>query len=413
MILPSLDNHSDDFPTIETDEKDLDQIPLSEFFEECPFDEDYYGTDFTITGWTGMFNLDMTLSEAIRVGASDVHLTADQEVAFTILGDIVKRPDFVIPDREIMSDVIAGILNYEQQGVYVKDLDFDCSYEIRLGPYKGRRTRVNIGKSFNSDYAVFRIINDRIPSLDELTVEQPLRDWIHLPSGVIILGASTGQGKSTTLASMIRSLQLTTPKKIITIERPIEYIYPTDGKGLVTQRAVGDDVLSFYNGLTAAVRQNPDCILIGEVRNTEEVSELIRAAETGHLALSTMHTSSVPTTVNRILSLFTGDEQRRIKATLGDTLRGLCNQVLVKRVDGKSRFAVREILEINNFVRHLILTGDILGLRQYMFDNGLTMEQALFREVQNGNITIEEARSKAPDLEVFNTVASGQIMRFI
>src|SRR5699024_9342192 len=133
------------------------------------------------------------------------------------------------------------------------------------------------------------------------------------------------------------------------------------------------DTLSFYNGLTAAMRENPDVILIGEVRNTEEVSELIRAAETGHLAISTIHTNSVPTTINRIFSLFTPEEQGRVRSTLSDTLKGLMNQNLVRTIDGKGMFAVREVLTINQQIRKYIAKGDADSVRQYMIKNQITM----------------------------------------
>ena len=154
------------------------------------------------------------------------------------------------------------------------------------------------------------------------------------------------------------------------------------------------------------MRQNPDVILLGEVRNTEEVTELLRAAETGHLAISTMHTNSVATTINRIQNLFSGNEQQRIMSTLADTLRGVANQVLIKdKEDG--RFAVREILSINEEIKKMIVNGDVRGIREYQIDNNSTMEQKLAEAVKQGRCYEEEARKQVVDVNLFNKIMKG------
>ena len=209
---------------------------------------------------------------------------------------------------------------------------------------------------------------------------------------------------STTMASILREIQLTQEKKIITIEKPIEAIFPDDGKALVVQRAIPEDCVDFEFGLTGAMRQNPDYILIGEVRNQTEVSEFLRAAETGHLAMSTIHTVNNVTTLNRIRSLFSGEEQRRILATLGDVLRGIVNQQLVMRKDGTGRFAVREALTIDYKIRRLIAEDNFQAIRDFQEANGKTMEQQLVKAVLADKCTLEEARSKAPDQIYFDHV---------
>jgi twitching motility protein PilT len=206
------------------------------------------------------------------------------------------------------------------------------------------------------------------------------------------------------MASILRDIQLTRNKKIITIEKPIEAIYPPDGKSMVIQRAVPEDCLTFENGLTGAMRQNPDYILIGEVRNHTEVSEFLRAAETGHLAMSTIHTVNNVTTLNRIRALFQGEEQKRILATLGDVLRGIVNQALVKTKDGKKRFAVREILTIDYKIRKLIAEDRLDEIRAYQEENHLTMEHKLCEAFLSGKCYLKEARSKAPDQIYFDYV---------
>ena len=209
---------------------------------------------------------------------------------------------------------------------------------------------------------------------------------------------------STTLASMLRKMQLERQQKIITVEKPIEYVYPEDGKGLVVQREVGPDTRSFYQAMDSAMRQNPDVILIGEVRNREEVDQLLRAAESGHLAISTMHTNSAAATINRIKSLFDGNEQYRILSSLSDSARGFANQVLLRKKDGSGRFAIREILAFNDDVTELVLNGDVPGLRKYQYENHITMEHGLVKAVIDNRCTFDEARYNSPNPELFDQV---------
>lgn len=368
--------------------------------------------DFIINGWVGNLHLDKILTDAVLQGASDVHIAANQIVSMSRNGEIIRCIEYDIPTQEVMHILIHdALLGQQAQAIFNTELDYDGSYTIQHGPlakYGEQRTRVNIGRSFGNYFLVFRIINNEIPSLEKLKVEQEIVDWSYYPNGLFLLCGPTGTGKSTTLASVVRNLQLTTKKKIISIEKPIEYIYPDDASALVVQREVGEDTLGFYEGLTSAMRQNPDVILLGEVRNTEEVTELLRAAETGHLAISTMHTNSVATTINRIQNLFEGNEQRRIMSTLADTLRGIGNQVLVKdKEDG--RFAVRELLTIDEEVKGLILNGDIIGIRKYLFDREATMEHKLVQAVIDGKCWESEAIKHTSDPILFNKLIREKI----
>lgn len=360
--------------------------------------------EWITTGWIGYLHLDQILTEAVISGASDVHLTADQKVSMSRNGEIIKYDGYVRPDEETMHALIHdGILSHQEQAEFNKDYEYDGAYTVEYGPYKGTRTRMNIGRSFGKYFIVFRIINDYIPSLKDLKVEQEIVDWSYCPNGLFLLCGPTGTGKSTTLASVVHNLLVTTRKKVITIEKPIEYIYPDDTPSLIVQREVGNDTRGFYEGLTAAMRQNPDVILLGEVRNTEEVTEVLRAAETGHLAISTMHTNSVSTTINRIQNLFSGNEQNRIMSTLADTLRGIGNQVLVKDMaDG--RFAVREILTINEEIKELIIKGNVQGIRDYQIKHKSTMEHKLAEAVLQGRCLESEAVKQVVDMELFKKV---------
>lgn len=196
---------------------------------------------------------------------------------------------------------------------------------------------------------------------------------------------------STTLASMLRRIQLERPQKIITLEKPVEFLYPFDGRALVVQREIGQDARSFSSALDSAMRQAPDIILVGEVRNEEEVDALLRASETGHLTLSTMHTKSAASTINRIKSLYSGSDQLRVLASLSDVARGFANQVLVKDKQG-GRFAVREVLSVDEEVSDLIASGDVAGIRRYQIEHEKTMEHGLADAVLRGKCTLDEAR---------------------
>ena len=363
--------------------------------------------EWITSGWIGLLHIDQILTEAIITGASDVHITTDQRVSMSRNGEIIRYDGFIIPDNETMHMLIhEGILSHQELAAFNKDYEYDGSYTLQYGPYTRTRTRINIGRSFGNYFMVFRIINDYIPELKDLGVEEEVIEWAEYPNGLFLLCGPTGTGKSTTLASIVHNILRTNRKKVITIEKPIEYIYPDDTPSLVVQREVGEDTRSFSAGLTSAMRQNPDIILLGEVRNTEEVTELLRAAETGHLAISTMHTNSVSTTLNRIQNLFTGNEQQRIMSTLSDTLRGIANQILVKdKEDG--RFAVREILTINEEIRKYIVAGDILAVRDYQVRHKSTMEHKLAEAVLADKCLESEARKQVVDVKLFNELIKG------
>lgn len=375
---------------------------LKREFEECPFAYDELGDDYTLSGWVGNLNLDLVLSYGLVIGASDVHLVPDHEVAYSVLGDIVKCKEFPIVDGEIMEILVTDILTHENRGYYARDFEFDGSYTIVRGPYQGRRFRVNMGRTFGYTQMTFRAINDKIFSLKEADVSEEVRGYFDNSAGVILVCGATGSGKSSTLASIIRDIQIDEAKKIITIEKPIEYIYPDDGKGAVIQRSVPDDCRTFGSGLTSAMRSAPNIIMIGEVRDRDEVDELLRASETGHLAVSTIHTVNNVVTLNRIRNLYEGNEQLRVLSTLGDNLRCIINQVLVKNKEYTGRFPVREVLPVTFEIRKLIQEDRIDEIRKMQEDTCSTMEHKLLALYKDGVIDYDEARNHAPDQSYFD-----------
>jgi len=352
-------------------------------------------------------DLDKVLTKAIEVGASDVHVTPHDEIAFTVLGDIRRISEFGEIDPNMTTKLQQTIISNVLEQMFVEDLELDTSYVVKSGRFKGRRTRLSIGKTGGEIFLVFRIITDKMKTPDELEIPQSMRDWVNLPNGLVLVNGPTGSGKSTTLSSLIQEMQFNRPNKIITIEKPVEFVYGVKPgqKALIVQREVGRDARSFGNALTSAMRQAPDIILVGEVRNRQEIDELLRAAETGHLAISTLHTTSCPATINRIRSMYEGDEQLRVLATLADNLRGMMTQTLVKSPDGRTQSAVREVLQVDSEVKEMILRGDVLEISEYMKKKGITMAHELVKAVGRGKVDYFGARSKAPEPLYFDELA--------
>lgn len=606
----------------------------------------------------GGYDIDEVLSDAIDMGASDVDILANQPTEFTILGKQVRQNGYpILTDSVILrvqQDIISNVLNED----FISTLELDASYVVRKGHHKGRRLRLSIGKSFGAVFLCFRVISDRIPTLEELNVSDELASWVNLPKGLVLMNGATGTGKalhinsviptplgfrkvrevakgdvlfddlgvpcrvidvhgsadvrhfkvnfasgeqvlaagnhlwsaaprgsfsfrtastefiydslnggekwrvpllleavpgnrgilsnvspsslgkfmgegfssmgdfnnkfserfaylgdfeaiaallpfapegfrwaflraffavsraviaerealealcaavrstaaslglssvverengscavrvflggvgvdvlganeivsieefddvaadyvcfevdspshlflcsasfvpthnSTTLASMLRQVQLTRAQKIVTVEKPIEYRYNHDGLALVVQREIGRDAKTFAKALEGAMRQHPNIILVGEVRNQEEVDALLYAADSGHLAVSTTHATSASASINRIKGFYQGEDLGRVLNSMGELTRGLASQVLLLSTDGKSRFAVREVLSVNDEVAELISAGDVKGIRNYQDEREITMEHELVKAVRMGLATKEEALSK-------------------
>lgn len=342
-----------------------------------------------------IFDLDAVLELAIDFGASDVHISPNDFVTFTKLGEIVRQKEFGRVTGAMTESIQQKILTNQLEANFVERLELDTSYVIHGGRYDQRRFRLSVGKTFGDIFFVFRVISDNIPTPEDLGVTGALREWSTLPNGLVMMNGPTGTGKSTTMASLLNAAIQERPQKIITIERPIEYLFPNDGRGFVTQREVGQDSREFSTALDSAMRQAPDIIMIGESRNREEIDQVLRAAETGHLALTTMHTNSAAATINRIKSLFDGNEQQRVLSTLSDVARGFANQVLLKSIDGESRFAIRELLEFTEEVQGMVMDGDVKAIRRYQVENHITMEDGLVKAVVDGRCTPEAARAQS------------------
>lgn len=390
------------------DEDDDSDYPFDA--PEFSDDDDEFDFSTSLRGDTrDGLNIDNVLIKAIEMKASDVHINSDGYVAFTVLGDIVHMKDYgIIPARAVQQGYL-NIVTHQNHSLFAENLELDTSYMIRHGEYKGRRFRLSVGRSMGNIFMVFRVISDNIPTPDDLGVPDTLKKWTQLPNGLVLICGPTGTGKSTTFASLINQINQYQTKKIITVERPVEYVYPNDGTGLITQREVGLDSRSFFSALTSAMRQAPDVIMIGEVRDREEVDSLLRASESGHLAFSTMHTSTPPGTINRIKSLYEGDEQLRVLSSLKDNVRGIANQVLLKTKDGRGRFALHCSLDVTPEISEMIGEGDVGAIQDHMLKNKQTLEHILVKAVVDGKCDIEEARSKSVFPATFDSILEQEL----
>lgn len=352
------------------------------------------------------FEIDTIISRAIDAKASDVHINPSRRIAFRINGSIEKVRDFDVIPGEITRRIQQKIVTNVADAIFLENWELDTSYTVREGKHRGRRVRVSVTKTFEEIAMVMRIISQDIPLPHELEIEDELLEWSELPNGLVTMNGPTGTGKSTTLASIVQNIQMKRSGVIVTVEKPVEYMYKDQGLAVIYQREVGRDTLSFAAALDSALRMDPDVILIGETRNSVEMNALLTAADTGHLALSTTHANSAAEAVNRIKRMFSGDERRQAMESLATVSRGFAAQVLCKTTDGKGRFAVREILTVDRAVSDFIMQGDNRGVRALQEERGITLDHNLVKAAQSGRCTVEEARSKSPNPRYFDQLMS-------
>lgn len=352
------------------------------------------------------FEIDEIISKAIDRKASDIHINPSRRLAFRINGSIEKVYDFDVIPGEITRRIQQKIVTNVADAIFLENWELDTSYTVREGKHRGRRVRVSVTKTFEEIAMVMRIISQDIPLPHELEIEDELLEWSELPNGLMMMNGPTGTGKSTTLASIIQNIQMRLQGVIVTVEKPVEYMYKDQGLAQIYQREVGRDTLSFAAALDSAMRMDPDVILIGETRNAVEMDALLTAADTGHLSLSTTHANSAAETVNRIKRMFAGDERRQAMESLATVSRGFAAQVLCKTTDGKGRFAVREILTVDKTISELIMQGDNRGVRKLQEERGITLDHNLVKAVESGRCTVEEARSKSPNPRYFDQLIS-------
>jgi len=352
-----------------------------------------------------MAQIDGLLKSMIDVGASDLHLTSGAYPLFRIHGELEKVNSVgahngapLQPDQ--MKTLLYEILTDEQIQEFEKTKDIDFAYE---SPGVGR-FRTNVFEQLKGMGAVFRRIPGQILSLEELGLPKSIGKFTRLNRGLVLVTGPTGSGKSTTLASLIDLINRERKVHIITVEDPVEFVH-VNKSSLINQRQIGANTLSFSSALRAALREDPDVILVGEMRDLETISLAITAAETGHLVFGTLHTNSASKTIDRIIDAFPSGQQAQIRTQLSESLQGVISQQLLKRADGKGRVAAVEILTGTPALANLIREGktyQIPSIIQTGRREGMqTMDQAIIDLLKQGRITTEEAFDKCVDRETF------------
>jgi twitching motility protein PilT len=333
------------------------------------------------------------LRNAVAAKASDVHINVGLPPMFRI-HTTIKASDFPIVTPEGVTRLLKDMINEKRWEAFEQLRDADFSYEIP----GVSRFRVNAHYQRNTIALSFRTINDKVRALEELFLPEIVHKLTYLPRGLILVTGPTGSGKSTTLAGMVDSINRREPGHIITIEDPIEYAFISN-KSCIEQREIGTDVPSFESGLRHALRQDPDVILVGEMRDLETTSSAITAAETGHLVFSTLHTVNAPQTIERIIDIYPSDQQNQIRSMLSNTLQAVISQVLFKRVDQPGMIPGLEIMLCTPAVRNCIRENRIFEIPNVIATNRALGMQSLDDSIKqlyvNGYISREDAISMA------------------
>lgn len=364
-------------------------------------------------------HIDEILNLAVKIGASDIHITVGTPVTMRLDGTLLKITE--ITDKEQVASFLNDFPEWKEiidgnksaflvqqlfkddkkHNEYLTRKNYDFAYETD----SGLRFRVNSFFQKNNQAAVLRVLPKQIPDIKELFSFFPemmmtLYRFAQLPYGLVLVTGPTGSGKSTTLAALINYINERYRKHIITLEDPIEYVH-YHKNSIINQREVGTDVLSFAEGLKAALREDPDVILVGEMRDPETISTALEAARTGHLVLSTLHTNTAAETIDRIINVFPPEQQNNIRTDLAEVLQGVISQQLLKRKEGNGRVLAAEILVVNSSIRALIREGKIHQINsaiQTGRDEGMIlMAKSLSELIKKGLITMEAAKEKIGD----------------
>jgi twitching motility protein PilT len=334
-------------------------------------------------------DLDIFLRMAVAQGVSDIHLRVGHPPVMRKDGDMTRTKLSPLTEADIQ-DFVRRIVPPKILPRLKNRTDFDFSFLLD----NICRFRVNLFYEMNQIGLVLRLIPLKIPSLDDLGHPPVMNHFTTLHKGLVLVTGPTGSGKSTTLAAILNTINRTQDKHIITLEDPVEYVYQNE-RCVVTQRQLGSDTDSFPNGIKYALRQDPDVLLIGEMRDRETIMAALHAAETGHLVFSTLHTTDSVQTINRIINAFEPFEREPIRNQLAGVLQGTISQRLVKKAEGKGRIAVAEIMIVSPAIRDYILRDEMGEIYQLLnnaeFEGACSLNHSLHKAYQNNFITAEEA----------------------
>jgi twitching motility protein PilT len=335
-------------------------------------------------------SIDELLEQCVALGASDLHVTVGSAPVVRVRGELEALDGAAPLDAETTQTLLYRILSTEQQKKLELEKQIDLAYDVP----GVARFRVNVYFQRESLGAAFRQIPQNIKSLEELRLPMTLLELTKKPRGLVLVTGPTGSGKSTTLAALIDEINRARSEHILTIEDPVEFVHKHK-RCIVNQREIGVDARGFGEALRAALRQDPDVILLGEMRDLETIATALTAAETGHLVFGTLHTQSAPSTIDRIIDVFPAEQQEQVRTQLASTLQGVVTQALLPTADGAGRIAALEILFPDDAVRNLIRQGKVEQVYSVMQSNtsrGMqTLEQSLADMTMRRVITKEVA----------------------
>jgi twitching motility protein PilT len=337
----------------------------------------------------------------LEFGCSDLHLTAGAHPTVRSSGHLLQLDEFPVMLPQTLQNTLYAIMSGKQREVFEEQLELDFAYSL-----PGRaRFRVNVYRQRDALGAAFRLIPHEIKPLESLGVPESVSALAHLPRGLVLVTGPTGSGKSTTLAGIVDLANRTRADHIMTIEDPIEFLH-RHKRSLVNQRELGTDTWSFKNALKHVLRQDPDIILVGELRDLETIELALTAAETGHLVMATLHTQDAAQTVDRVIDVFPPSQQQQVRVQLAGALQGVVCQQLVKTADGRGRVVAVEVMAATPAVRNLIREGkthQIYSALQAGASHGMqTMDSHLAALVRQGRITYDAAVEKCHHVEDFN-----------
>jgi twitching motility protein PilT len=350
------------------------------------------------------------LKKAVEQGASDIHLVIGKPPMMRKNGEIEAiDPSQPVIDAEESKRMVYSILYDEQRARFEADWELDCSFAVT----GLARFRVNVLLQRTGVEAVLRVISSKIPDPQQLGLSPAMIELSGLPRGMVLVTGPTGSGKSTTLAALMELANKTRPDHILTIEDPIEFVYESK-KCIIRQREVGQNTKSFLNALKAALREDPDIILVGEMRDFETISLAVSAAETGHLCFGTLHTQDCPSTVARILDVFPPHQQAQIRVQLANSLRAVVAQILLPRKDGKGRVACRELMIVTPAISNLIREGKTHMIYSAIDTGGkfgmVSMDYSLAMAIKGGLVEEELALTKAHNVDQVRMLAGMRVV---